>query len=102
MKKLIFLASFACTLMITEIASAQGRFNNRNQQTRINQGVRHGQLTKNEARQLQMQQQRINSLKRMAMADGRVTPRERMMIRRAEQKANVAIRYQKNDRNYRW
>jgi hypothetical protein len=102
MKKLIFLASFVSVLFVADFAQAQGRFNNNNQQVRIQQGVRHGQLTRPETRQLMAQQQRINAMKRMAMADGRVTARERMMIRKAEQRANISIYNQKNDRQYRW
>jgi len=102
MKKLIFLASFVSALMVTEFANAQARLNNHNQQVRIQQGVRHGQLTPREAQHLRAQQQRIKAMKRVAKADGRVTPRERMMIRNAEKRSSVAIYNQKHDRNTRW
>ena len=88
--------------MVTEFANAQGRINNHKQKVRIENGVRHGQITRNEARQLKQQQQRIKAMKKMAMADGVITARERMMIRNAEKRANVAIYYQKHDRNTRW
>jgi len=100
MKKLMILATIVSAFFVADVANAQSR--SRNQQARIQQGVRHGQLTPQETRQLRMQQQRIADMKRMAMADGRVTARERAMIRRAEQQASVAIRYQKKDRDFRW
>jgi uncharacterized membrane protein YebE (DUF533 family) len=102
MKKVIFVAALMSAFLVTEVASAQGRINNRNQKVRIEQGVHKGQLTRNEARQLRAKQQRIQAMKRMAKADGVITARERMMIRRAEQSNSVAIYNQKHDRNYRW
>lgn len=102
MKKLIFAAAFVSALIVTDMANAQGHATNRNQKVRIEQGVRHGQLTRNEARQLKIKQQKINAMKRMAMADGVITKRERMMIRKAEQQVNVAIYNQKHDRDFRW
>jgi hypothetical protein len=102
MKKVIFAASLVGTLMITEFAQAQARFNSRNQHQRIEQGVRSGRLTPMEARQLKIQQQRIALLKRRAMAHGFISPRERMMSRNAEKNANVAIYTQKHDRDFRW
>jgi uncharacterized membrane protein YebE (DUF533 family) len=102
MKKVIFVAALMSAFLVTEVASAQGRLNNRNQKVRIEQGVHKGQLTRNEARQLRAKQQRIQAMKRMAKADGVITARERIMIRRAEQNNSVAIYNQKHDKNYRW
>jgi hypothetical protein len=105
MKKLIFLASLVGALMVGDFANAQGRYNNNrqyNQHGRIQQGVRHGSITRAEAMQLRRQQAKIAQMKRMAMADGFVSARERMMIRRAEQQASFAIRSQRNDRDFRW
>ena len=102
MKKMIVAAVFASFLMIPEFAAAQGRFHNSNQRVRIQNGVRQGQLTRLEGKHVVAQQHRIKSMKRMAMADGIVTARERLMIRKAEQRASLAIRQQKYDRNYRW
>jgi uncharacterized membrane protein YebE (DUF533 family) len=102
MKKVIFVAALMSAFLVTEVASAQGRLNNRNQKVRIEQGVRHGKLTPKETRQLRAQQQRIQAMKRMAKADGVITARERMMIRQAEQRSSVAIYNQKHDKNFRW
>jgi hypothetical protein len=102
MKKVIFAAALMSAFLVTEVASAQVRINNRAQKVRIEQGVRHGKLTPKETRQLRAQQQRIQALKRMAKADGVITARERMMIRQAEQRSSVAIYNQKHDKNFRW
>jgi uncharacterized membrane protein YebE (DUF533 family) len=105
MKKMIVLASLAAALLVGNFANAQGRYNNNtqfNQKVKIHKGVQRGTLTRAEARQLQMQQARIAQMKRRAMADGFVSSRERMMIRRAEQEANFAIRMEKRDRDFRW
>lgn len=105
MKKVILLATLAGALLVGNFANAQGRYNNNkqfNQKVQIHKGVQRGTLTRAEARQLKMQQAQIAQLKRRAMADGFVTARERMMIRRAEQQASFAIRSQKRDNDFRW
>lgn len=73
------------------------------QHVRINQGVRNGSLTHREAKQLKIQQAHIAGMKRMAMADGRITPKERMVINRAQARANKNIYCKKhNVRNRRY
>ncbi len=68
-----------------------------NQHKRIQHGARTGQLTQREAMSLRMQQVRIQSYKRMAKADGRVTHAERRMIRHAQMRANKNIYYKKHN-----
>ena len=68
-----------------------------NQEHRIHQGVASGQLTRTEAVKLQRQQARIQHAKRVAKADGVVTPRERAQIRHMQAKANQQIYNQKHD-----
>ena len=72
-----------------------------NPHQRIQQGARTGALTPHETRMLQMQQVKVKSYKQMAMADGRVTPRERQLINRTQHQANRNIYYQKHDRQVR-
>jgi hypothetical protein len=79
-------------------ANAQSRYIQREQHYRIQQGVRHGQLTRNEARQLKMQQRNIKRMKRIAMANGYVSPIEKARIRNAERRAERNIYIQKHDR----
>ena len=77
-------------LTISTATNAQaGR--SRIQHKRIAQGVRSGELTRNETRQLASEQRNIRLEKREARADGIVTPRERREIRRDERRANRNI-----------
>ena len=70
----------------------------RNQETRIDQGVRSGALTNGEARGLQQQQRQIQADKRAAKADGVVTRAERRQIRREQHRASRAIHRTKHNR----
>ena len=96
MKTKIFGALLIATLAFTSAAQAQTHTPviNRNQyiiEHRIHQGVRSGELTRNEAWRLQREDMRIRREKRMAMADGRMTFAERRHIRRQERMLNRAI-----------
>lgn len=68
-----------------------------NQNARINQGVRSGELTKAETRQLKKQQRDINRTKKAAKADGVVTRRERAVIHHKQNKASANIAHKKNN-----
>lgn len=72
-----------------------------NPHQRIQHGARTGALTLHETRMLQMQQVKAKSYKKMAMADGRVTQRERQLINRTQHRADRNIYYQKHDRQVR-
>ncbi|MEO6850605.1 MAG: hypothetical protein ABI203_12155 [Mucilaginibacter sp.] len=96
MKIKILGSLLVAALAITSVAQAQTRtpvINHREhtQERRINQGVRSGQLTRNEARHLRTDERRINRDKRMAKADGRVTTSERRHLRREENRTSRAI-----------
>lgn len=67
------------------------------QQARIQQGVRSGELTRKEAARLEMQQAKINHHKRLAKADGVVTIQERAMIKHEQRRADRSIAIQKHD-----
>ena len=91
-------------LAISSVAQAQTRtpvINRRqhNQERRINQGVRSGELTRNETRNLRNDERHISRDRRMAKADGRVTPNERRHLRHDENRTSRAIyRDKHNDR----
>lgn len=68
------------------------------QQQRIVQGARSGELTRHEYRRLEHQQARIRHMERRARADGVVTHSERREIQRAQQHASRSIANQKHDR----
>ena len=69
----------------------------RNQEARIAEGVRSGELTRPEARNLQQQQRTIQTEKRAARADGVVTSAERRQIKRQQAHANRAIYKKKHN-----
>jgi hypothetical protein len=61
------------------------------QEARIHQGVRRGDLTRPEARRLQMGERRIARLDHRAWADGRLGPRERFRVNRALDRQSARI-----------
>lgn len=70
----------------------------KNQQLRIQQGVKSGELTRREARKLENQQRVIQHNKRIAKADGVVTSRERKQIRNEQSRASKNIYLKKHNR----
>ncbi len=69
----------------------------RNEQARIRQGVRSGELTRTEAARLKAREADIRADKRAAKADGVVTRDERQDIRKDERQTSRAIYRQKHD-----
>jgi hypothetical protein len=102
MKIKIFGGILIAALAFTSIAEAQTHTpvitqRQRNQRHRINQGVRSGELTRNEARHLRADERRISEEKRMAKANGHVSRAERQRLRREENRTNRAIRRDKHN-----
>lgn len=100
MKRMIIAAALLVTGLLTQTASAQGPGiggTQIKQQLRIKQGVRNGELTRREAAHLQIQQAQITHDKRIARADGVVTPRERAYIKAEQAHASKNIYMQKHD-----
>ena len=69
-----------------------------NQQARIKQGVKSGELTKGETRKLEKEQAKIQYDKKVAKSDGKVTPQERRKITREQNKASRDIKRLKNNK----
>lgn len=67
------------------------------QMERITEGVRSGQLTRNEARELIQEQKRIDQLQRRFMADGRMDRGEWAELERRLDEASRDIRAEKHD-----
>jgi hypothetical protein len=67
------------------------------QERRIKQGVRSGELTRTEARMLKAEQKRVKLMKKGAVADGKITRRERTLIRKNQRIASKHIYRQKHD-----
>lgn len=72
-----------------------------NQQRRIEQGVRSGELNRREAARLERELAEIRRMERRAAADGRVTPRERARIEHAQDQLSRHIAREKHDRQTR-
>jgi hypothetical protein len=69
-----------------------------NQQQRIDQGVKSGQLTGKEAGRLEKGQEHVQNVETKAKADGVVTRKERARMQRAENVQSRHIAKQKHDR----
>ncbi len=67
------------------------------QHSRIDQGVQNSELTRSEAARLEREQRCIQIEKRIAKADGTVTPAEKRFLRREQNRASKHIARQKND-----
>ena len=69
-----------------------------NQERRIEQRVKSGQLSGREAARLERGQDRVERMEQKAKEDGRVTPKERARLKRAQDRQSAAIRHEKHDR----
>ena len=69
-----------------------------NQQQRIDQGVKSGQLNRKEAARLEKGQARVQKMEDKAVADGKVTAKERARIEKAQDKESRRIAREKHDK----
>jgi len=94
------LLSFAMTSLQAQTQTPKVTQQQVTQHKRIGQGVRSGELTRKETRELQRQQRSIHRNKKRAQSDGIVTPRERVRLDARQKNASGNI-YQKkhNDRS---
>ena len=69
-----------------------------NQERRIDQGEKSGQLTAKEAARLEKGQARVQKMENKAAADGKMTKKERARIERAQDRQSKAIYRQKHDK----
>ncbi len=68
-----------------------------NQQKRIGQGVKSGELTAGETKALEAREVKIQQDKKEAKADGTVTKAERTQLRKEQRRSSKAIARQKHD-----
>ncbi len=68
-----------------------------NQQSRIDQGIRSGELTPREAGRLEAQQAKIQQDEARMKADGNLTPRERTKLTREQNRASRDIYRKKHN-----
>ena len=72
-----------------------------NQERRIEQGEKSGQLTPREAARLRKGQAHIQTMENKAVADGKVTPKEREKIEQAQNRQSRKIHREKHDAQHR-
>src|SRR5262245_47991755 len=103
MRKILAMSVFAAFMLgIASSSFAQTRTpaatkRQVNQQARIRQGVNSGELTRREAVRLEAEQAKVRAEKRIAKADGNVTPRERAKIQHDQNEDSRQIAKQKHD-----
>lgn len=104
MKKFLLLSVIALVLAGSTEVFAQnrdrnnrGRYNNRQDRQRVRRGVRSGQITRAEAREIREREQRIRAQRRGYRSDGVITPEERRQIRRGERGQDRYVRQQRRD-----
>ncbi|MBS1615604.1 MAG: hypothetical protein JST06_05740 [Bacteroidetes bacterium] len=93
MKKFL-IALLSLSFLTTGFAQAHNqsiRQRQQQQQRRIAHGINNGSLTPREAEHLENQQARIQSNKRMARADGKITRIERVQLNREQAHASRNI-----------
>lgn len=71
------------------------------QQKRIDQGVKSGQLTPREAAKLEKGQAKVQRMEDKAKADGVVTAKERKQIAREQDKQSKRIAHEKHDKQHK-
>jgi hypothetical protein len=102
-KLLVFAVLFAVGALSVTAQTATPRVTKRQvqQQARIKQGVKSGELTAKETRKLERQQAKIAIDKAKAKSDGVVTPAERKKLNREQNRASRRIYRQKHDAQVR-
>ena len=104
MNKSIIAAIVAAAFALPSIAFAQTTSTPRivqrqaNQDKRIEQGVKSGELTKKEAARLEKGQERVQKMENKAMADGKMTKKEQARIEHAQDVQSKQIRREKHDK----
>jgi hypothetical protein len=92
------LAAFALSAQAQTAGTARIDARQANQERRIEQGERSGQLTEKEAARLEKGQARVQKMEDRAVADGKVTKKERARIEYAQDRQSRKIYRQRHDR----
>ena len=99
-KSFLFFTVIAISMSISS-ADAQVKQRAKNQHVRIVQGVKSGELTHAEAKNLAHKEKDVRQDVKEAKADGKVTPAERKDIRQDQRKASRAIYRKKHNERER-
>lgn len=96
MKKFLLLGAIVMLFGLSADTFGQGH-RNRGDRSRIRSGVRSGQLTRNEARELRQRQLQIRQQRRVYRSDGTYTRTERRDIRGDRRDLGRQIRRERHD-----
>ena len=101
MKRLALVAAASVFAFSTTVATA-GVIHKRQkrQRARIAHGMRSGELTPAEGARLHAEQQAIQAKREKALADGKITKKERRSIRHEQNQASKDIRHERHDPQY--
>ena len=99
--KFIFAASLSMTAAIALADTPALDKREANQEQRIEQGVKSGELTRPEAKRLAKNEQQLKRHEHRAKADGSVTATERARLHREAERNSSRIYRQKHDRQQR-
>jgi len=104
MKKVVFLfvvISFLGTAAFAQTQTPKINKTQKHQVERIKDGAKSGELTKKETKALVNEQKQIQKEKKMAKADGVVTPAEKKVIKQDQAKASKDIAKLKHNKKVR-
>jgi hypothetical protein len=101
MKPTFFLITMVALAFSIGTTSAQIKQTQKNEKQRIVQGVKNGELTKAEAKNLRNDQKDIKEDIKDAKADGKFTQQERKEIKKDQRKASREIYRKKHNRKDR-
>lgn len=99
MKSTILAALVAAALPVAAQTPSTPRVGERqaNQEARIQQGVKSGELTPKETAKLEKGQDKVQKMENKAVADGKVTPKERAKLEKAQDKQSKKIAKKKHN-----
>lgn len=102
MKTKLLFSIFALAALTAQAQTATPKVDQRqdNQERRIEQGEKSGQLTPREAARLEKRQDRVERVEERAQADGKVTAKERAHLDNMQDRASRDIRREKHDRQH--
>jgi hypothetical protein len=105
MKKLLVVAALgALSLPAFAQLNSTPRIDQRqeNQERRIEEGVRLGQINRREEARLRAELREIRRMERRALADGRISPREQARIEQAQDQLSRNINRERHDQQARY
>jgi Tfp pilus assembly protein FimT len=85
------LFSFLAGIAAPSAMAGEVKDREENQQDRIAQGIRSGELTKGEAARLEKGEAKIEKDRQKALSDGKLTPKEKKKLNREENKESKKI-----------